>query len=243
MENPERIKTVKKIVLLFFALIFIMMLCSCERQNTESDFSYELYEDGWVISSVTALSRTVHIPESHDGKPVLGIKESAFYRNEIVRKLTIPNTLRFIGKYAFASCSKLNALIFEKGGCCRIDDNAFENCPLLSSVSLNSSVSSIGESAFRNCARLGTLQTDASLEFIGEDAFFACERLILKVQQETAASSYAESHHLATDFQDSVYLQIGLAMIAGILFLVGLLLFEKKLKKRKKALDNSKKLR
>ena len=127
---------VKKISALLLALLFLIALCSCERQNQESDFSYEAYEDGWVISSATVLSRTVRIPETHDGKPILGIKESAFYRNEILRELTVPNTLRFIGKYAFADCPKLNTLLFEEEGCCRIDDGAFENCPLLSSVNL-----------------------------------------------------------------------------------------------------------
>ena len=237
---------VKKISALLLALLFLIALCSCERQNQESDFSYEAYEDGWVISSATVLSRTLRIPETHDGKPILGIKESAFYRNEILRELTVPNTLRFIGKYAFADCPKLNTLLFEEEGCCRIDDGAFENCPLLSSVNLNSSVPSIGDGAFRNCRRLGTLQTDASLEFIGEDAFFACERLILKVQTGTVASDYAESHHLATNFRDSVYftyLQVGLALTVGVLFLIGFLIFEKKRKNRKKALDISKDLR
>lgn len=79
---------VKKISALLLALLFLIALCSCERQNQESDFSYEAYEDGWVISSATVLSRTVRIPETHDGKPILGIKESAFYRNEILRELT-----------------------------------------------------------------------------------------------------------------------------------------------------------
>ncbi len=61
----------------------------------------------------------------------------------------------------------------------RISNNAFEYCSSLTSITIPSSVTSIGESAFFNCYNLQTVafEEDSQLQSIGNRAFGSCESL------------------------------------------------------------------
>ena len=117
------------------------------------------------------------------GEGVTGIGSFAFYQCGRITSLTIPNYVTSIGSYAFSGCSGLKSVVLEDGtatlsfGDSSAYEKAFENCPIeslymgrninsspfsekttLKSLTIGSSVTSIGQYAFGNCSGLtGTL--------------------------------------------------------------------------------------
>lgn len=65
--------------------------------------------------------------------------------------ITIPNSVSYIGPYAFQSCSKLNGVVIPDG-VTRIDDFTFSGCAALDSIVIPASVTKIGDQVFSGCA-------------------------------------------------------------------------------------------
>ena len=75
---------------------------------------------------------------------------------------TIPKTVKYSNKtYSVTS----------------IDDDAFENCSSLASVTIPNSVTSIGRSAFEGCTSLTSITIPSSITSIGWGAFSGCSKL------------------------------------------------------------------
>ena len=213
----------RRISTLFFTLLLCLSalcaLASCDAASKEGSFVYEETEDGYAVTALLTGSRSVTIPSEHNGRKVVAIKESAFYRNEYLRSVTIPSSVGKIGAYAFADCVNLHSVTFEEGGNCRIDDSAFEGCTLLLRLAFNGSVTSVGDRAFRDCRRISHLKVGRELT----DAFMNCERMLISAPDNSTAYRYAIENHLCIRFTDSVYflyLEIG-----GGVLLMGALLF------------------
>ena len=88
----------------------------------------------------------------------------------------IPNTVSFIGDYAFHGCSSLTSLEIPSG-IISIGDNAFEGCSSLTSIEIPNSVTSIGHSAFSNCSSLTSIEIPNSVTSIVSSAFYNCSSL------------------------------------------------------------------
>lgn len=58
-----------------------------------------------------------------------------------------------------------------------IDDETFQDCRLLTSVSLPASLKKIGDNAFRGCTSLETLHLPPSLNYLSPTAFYRCSSL------------------------------------------------------------------
>ncbi|MDE7438894.1 MAG: leucine-rich repeat domain-containing protein [Clostridia bacterium] len=85
---------------------------------------------GYEVTGGVDVRGELIIPESHNDKPVLGIRDSAFRSNTQIRSVTVPNGVRYIGIEAFAYCTTIRE------------------------VHLADSVEEIGVSAFRGCTYL-----------------------------------------------------------------------------------------
>ena len=225
----------------FLILTTILLLCfaGCSTSPSDKYFTYEETEGGLMITAVLSTAGKIEIPSEHGGKPVVAIKESAFYRNENLRSLTIPASVAYIGSYAFSDCPKLQTVVFEKGGRCSIDDSAFEGCTLLGKLRFNASVVSVGDRAFKDCRRVGLLKVGGELTQIGQDAFMNCERMLFSAPRDSVAYAYAAENNLPTSFFDSLYflyIQIFCAVLAAVALLI---LFRWLSKKRKNKRKNS----
>ena len=227
----------KKILCAVVLLLSLFVLSGCSDAPKVSQYSFEDVRGGVMIKAVTVRSRTLEIPESYKGKPVVAIADSAFYRSEELRKVVIPASVKTIGTSAFADCEKLNTLIFEKGGSCSISESAFQGCTLLKTVDLNGSVVSIGERAFMNCKQLSKLRVGKELTEIGIDAFMGCEQMLFLAEEGSYAEEYAKQNHLITDFTKTdtyFYICIGGGVVLGILLILLYNFLAKKRKKNKK---------
>lgn len=99
----------------------------------------------------------------------VGIGNSAFYDCGTFTSVSLPDSVRAIGDYAFTMTSLVTALLGD--GVERIGELAFSYCQYLSTVSLGSNLRSIGDYAFDNCTRLSSISIPDTVEYIGTYAF------------------------------------------------------------------------
>ncbi len=94
--------------------------------------------------------------------------------NNIHNEVTIPNSVRVIGKSAFFNTDIWKVNIPE--GVEIIDWNAFTNCSQLTSINIPNSVHTIGSSAFMNC-NLWSVQIGKGVKTIDSEAFYGNKNL------------------------------------------------------------------
>lgn len=103
-----------------------------DEMGFEAGYHYFIQDDGSVLISSADLSGDVVIPSELGGKTVTAIGEGAFFKNESITSVVIPDTVETIGIYAFADCSELKSItVGEKVW--RIAPFAFDNTPWLAS--------------------------------------------------------------------------------------------------------------
>ena len=107
---------------------------------------------------------------------VTSIGDSAFYRCQNLKEITMPNSVISIGQNAFYGCSSLTNVSIGNS-VTSIGDSAFEDCSRLTNVSIGNSVTSIGNWAFYKCSRLTSITIPNSVTSIGKTAFSSCSSL------------------------------------------------------------------
>ena len=132
-----------------------------------------------------------------------GIAGSAFSGCSGLTSITIPSTVKYIGRQAFSSSDELTEVVWNAVSC-NIDytlesSHPFYSCSimklivgdkvqqipsylmdkqvLLKSVTIGNSVTSIGEGAFRSCSGLTSVTIPNSVTSIGKGAFEDCSGL------------------------------------------------------------------
>ena len=81
------------------------------------------------------------------------IAKKAFYDNDTITSVTIPDSVTTIGDYAFFDCDSLTT-IYIPNSVTRIEEYAFSHCSSLTSIYISNSVITIGQYAFRYCSNL-----------------------------------------------------------------------------------------
>ncbi len=158
--------------------------------------NFTLSDDGtyYIISSVkdsdilSYCNNNLVLPSTYNGKPVREIGEKLFYagangamENEAKQKgsikVTIPDSITGIGKYAFGYFGGSGTeFIIEGNNLKSIGNNAF-NRSGFTSINIPNSVTSIGNEAFAYCTNLSEIQIPSSLQFLGGWAFNNCTSL------------------------------------------------------------------
>lgn len=155
----------------------------------ESGAEYVVYS-GRHLSGV----KEIIIPAEHNGRAVTAIAPAytqgngslvAFYSMQSIEKVTLPASIKTIGKMAFQYCEKLKEVVIDLGEegeltsqLVTIEPDAFSSCKQLLRVHLPKTVTSIGARAFQYCSKLYDINIDFDAETaennivdIGEDAF------------------------------------------------------------------------
>ena len=94
-----------------------------------------------------------------------------------ITNITIPNSVTYIGSYAFNGCSGLTGSLTIPNSVTSIGGYAFSNCIGLTSVTIPNSVTSIGHGAFKGCSGLTSVTIPNSVTSIGGSAFYGCSGL------------------------------------------------------------------
>lgn len=158
----DSLKKVTIIILSFVLCITNVGLTFAEDEDkniTEEGLTYTIENEEVTITGYEAYKGTLIIPSHIKGYPVTAIGDEAFYsrKSTSIYDLTIPDTVKTIGKYAFYNQSNFTY------------------------VKMSSNVESIGEAAFSGCSRLDNIQLPETLKEIPDFCFFkiGCKKIIL----------------------------------------------------------------
>ena len=92
-----------------------------------------------------------------------------------VEKITLPNSIVSIGKFAFRD-ARLSEITIPNS-VTNMGDGVFDGCWKLKSVTMSNSVTSIGNRCFYDCSRLENITLPDCLTSIGNSAFNSCDSL------------------------------------------------------------------
>jgi hypothetical protein len=129
--------------------------------NTDESFGeysnevwkYNIGDIGVTIISYKGNQKSLQIPASIRGKPVIEIGEGSFMNYDKISSVYIPDTVLKINRYAFSGCFLLTNIFF--GNNIRsIEKEAFSHCHNMASIDLPKSINRIGNDAFRSCSEL-----------------------------------------------------------------------------------------
>lgn len=105
------------------------------------------------------------------------IAQDAFFANESLIQLIIPDSVRVIEKTAFAYCTNLERITFSNE-LKEVGEWAFLNCKKLKNCIIPDSVSRVGRFAFQGCTELAKVQISESITEIEEGTFWGCKSLV-----------------------------------------------------------------
>ncbi len=149
--------------------------------SSENKLLYTLSEDGkgYIVSAGKFYDENViTIPETYNGKEVIGIAENAF-KNKNLTSLNIPSTVQEIDDNAFYGCDNLANIKFDGtlyqgiylSDLTTIGNYAFYGCSELKTVQLPESVESVGKYAFANCNKLNSINLTSNISELPEGLF------------------------------------------------------------------------
>jgi len=129
----------------------------------------------------------------NDGLKKIG--KSAFEGCNSLQSINIPSTVTKIKRYAFMSCTKLQKIVLNEG-LSEIGEDAFRNCTALQSITIPSTVDEISIDAFANCSSLEEVVLNEGLKKIGDRVFERCSSL----ERITIPSTVNEIDKLAFNY-------------------------------------------
>lgn len=175
---------ITKVWTVMLALIMVCTLIPNDRAvsaaetKKSGDWEYEVDGKKATITKYNGNKATVTIPTKLGGKSVVKIGRTAFEGNKDIEVVKISKTITEIGWSAFAKCSNLTKVVFNKK--CKlkkIDDSAFSDCYSLVNIKLPTSVTEIGGSVFSYCKSLKSITIPAKATTLGDSMFYNCESL------------------------------------------------------------------
>ena len=95
---------------------------------------------------------------------------------DVVEEITVPGSVRYIGKAAFAGQRALQRVVIEEG-VQDIYSSAFSSCGALEEVVFPTTLKSIGDRAFAYCISLKEAVIPGGLQDLGYNVFWWCENL------------------------------------------------------------------
>ena len=166
-----------------------LLLTLCVLADEKGDYSYKLTDDFAAITKYNGTEEEVRIPETLEGKPVKEIYSGSFADNKVMRTLTIPSTVTYLGgddgydTGAFQGCVRLEEVVFSKGKeDAVIGHNCFKNCTSLRRIDVPGNYTVINYYAFSGCTMLESVtwargKYSEANQSIGDCAFLGCSAL------------------------------------------------------------------
>lgn len=108
-------------------------------------------------------------------KDIKTISSSAF-RNCKIKSVNNPSTLTAFGEYSFYGCTSLTTVNIPEG-ITTIPNRCFQNCSLLSPISLPSKLTTLGEYAFSGCTSITQITLPTTVTLIDDGCFSSCSSL------------------------------------------------------------------
>ena len=164
----------------------------CGQRAATKDVLYQISADGTYAGVIgyKGTAKRVKIADTYNGLPVKTIYNKAFYDNDKITSVTIPDSVTSIGHWVFQYCSSLTSVyITDIAAWCNISfgnydanplchgANLYLNNELVTELVIPDGVTSIGSYAFRYCSSLTSVEIPDSVTSIGNGAFYNCSSL------------------------------------------------------------------
>ncbi|MFT4146148.1 MAG: Ig-like domain-containing protein, partial [Mobilitalea sp.] len=108
-----KITKAKSNLILISLTTLIFLLFSHQTAYADvSNFTYEANENGIIITGYYGTEADITIPGDINGQVVVGINMYAFYANQTITNLVIPESVIYIGDNAFSYCPNLRSVKF-----------------------------------------------------------------------------------------------------------------------------------
>ncbi len=111
----------------------------------------------------------------------------AFFGDDGLVSISIPNTVTYIGERAFEFCDGITSIVIPNS-VNYIGSYAFHNCPRLANVTLSNSLTEVGYCVFMDCTGLTSIVIPESVTSISQNAFQSCTALANIVFPESLES-------------------------------------------------------
>lgn len=147
---------------------------------------------------------------------VTRIGSDAFWANEDLNSVTIPNTVTSIGSAAFSACWYLTSVTIPNS-VTSIGQSAFSQCTSLLSVNIPNSIACIESATFFGCQSLTSVTIPNSVTNIGMQAFMACISLT-SVTIPNTVTSIGEGAFAACNTLRSITLPESLTILGNYAF-------------------------
>lgn len=146
-------------------------------------FEYEVDTEKKYAAVTSYLQReeeNIVIPDyyEYEGEkyPVTTIAEEAFYDNESLKHISIPDSVTTIGKEAFCRCGALEEVEIP-GTVLTMGTGLFFDCIALKKVTIGEGIVNLPDEIFTNCYALEDIELPSTLVSIGREAFWGCSAL------------------------------------------------------------------
>lgn len=113
----------------------------------ENGVQYGTDEDGLFVSGYKGTGMDVVIPDTYEGKKVIGITDNVFQEKNI-ESVVIGDNVRWIFSGAFANCKQLSKVQFGEA-LTYLDRFAFYGCEKLETITLPASLKTVYDSTFK----------------------------------------------------------------------------------------------
>ena len=140
-------------------------------ETDEKYFTYDEWQEGYVIYSCTSDDKVVRVPKEIKGKPVIAIGERGLANLKYCEAIVLPDTVRYIGKGAFAIDNKLKYVHFGKS-IETVEDDVFTSDSSLESVVFPEGTKSIGTLVFWGTTSIKSITIPASVTEITKLFYF-----------------------------------------------------------------------
>ena len=127
-------------------------------------FSFSYIENVVIEDGITAIADK---GENYNG---------VFQNCSELKSITLPDSLTYIGDYAFANLNNLESIVLPSH-LVSLGDDAFYACENLTSITLPNGLEHMGAEVFYYCIGLESIIIPDSVTYIGNDAFHSCENL------------------------------------------------------------------
>ncbi len=142
------------------------------------DYYYQVNPDSTVtLLLYTGEEKSVKIPDTLEGLPVIEIGEVAFMGTDIT-SLALGKNIEKIGNEAFASCQELSYVSLTGTiGDVTFGNGIFRNCQHLHTVFFGEQLTTLGDYMFYGCKSLSYVLEISNLRTIPQGAFAYCTSL------------------------------------------------------------------
>ena len=144
----------------------------------QNGITYTLNEDGlgYTVTGYNGVGGALTIAGEIQGLPVTTIGVKAFFEQNNLTAITIPDSVRVIENNAFSYCEGLTGVVIPDG-VTKIESHAFAHCHGLVNVKIGDGVTELGAWSFYYGHSLTSVIIGDSVRSIGTGAFQECFNL------------------------------------------------------------------